>query len=294
MKQVIIPALAGLVLACAQLPANAQEFKEHVSKEFTVSKATTSALAIYNINGFINVEGYSGDKVVLEIDKSITAKNNQDLETGKKEFQLLFDQQGDSIVAYIAEPFDSRPRRNRKGNNRTTDHWNNDRDVDYDFTLNFTVKVPNRMNLIVSTVNRGNVIVKHVDGTLRARNVNGAITLTNVRGTTDAHTINGNLDVDYVANPPENSSYYTLNGDIHASYPANFAGDLQFKTFQGKFFTDFPNTEILPVQAIKTTQKTGDATVYKLNKNTAIRIGNGGKTFRFETFNGSIYIKKQS
>ncbi|WP_332368540.1 hypothetical protein [Spirosoma telluris] len=78
------------------------------------------------------------------------------------------------------------------------------------------------------------------------------------------------------------------------SYPGNLSADLQFKTFQGKFYTDFPNTEVLPVQAIKTTQKTGDGTVYKLNKNVAIRIGSGGKTFKFETFNGSIYIKKQS
>jgi len=287
MKPFIIPVLAGLVLSCAQSPATAQEFKEHVSKEFTVSKSASSALAIYNVNGFIKVEGYSGDKVVVEVDKSITAKNDKDMEIGKKEFQLQFDQQGDSIVAYIAEPFDSRPRRNRN-------RWDNDRDVDYDFTLNFTVKVPNHMNLVVSTVNRGNVTVKNVTGTLKARNVNGAITLTNVKGTTDAHTINGNLDVDYVANPPENSSYYTLNGDINVSYPTNLSADLQFKTFQGKFYTDFPNAEILPVQAIKTTQKTGDGTVYKLNKNTAIRIGNGGKTFKFETFNGSIYIKKQS
>ena len=290
MKLLLIPVLAGLVLSCAQSPATAQEFKEHVSKEFTVSKSGSSALAIYNVNGFIKVEGYSGDKVVIEVDKSITAKNNQDLEVGKKEFQLQFDQQGDSIVAYIAEPFDSRPRRSRNRGNS----WGNDREVDYDFTLNFIVKVPNRMNLIVSTVNRGNVSVKDVEGSLKARNVNGAITLTNVKGTTDAHTINGNLDVDYVANPPENSSYYTLNGNINVSYPTNLSADLQFKTFQGKFFTDFPNTEVLPVQAIKTTQKTGDGTVYKLNKNTAIRIGSGGKTFKFETFNGNIYIKKQS
>ncbi|AUD03367.1 DUF4097 family beta strand repeat-containing protein [Spirosoma pollinicola] len=288
MKLLLIPILAGLVLSCAQSPATAQEFKEHISKEFTVPKATGSVLAIYNVNGFIKVEGYSGDKVVLEVDKSITAKSNQGLEFGKKEFQLKFEQQGDSIIVYIAEPFDSRPRRN----------WNRDndrnRDNDYDFTLNFTVKVPNRINLVASTVNRGNVSVNDVEGSLRARNVNGAITLTNVKGTTDAHTINGNLDVDYVANPPENSSYYTLNGNINVSYPANLSADLQFKTFQGKFFTDFPDTEVLPVQAIKTTQKTSEGTVYKINKNTAIRIGKGGKTFKFETFNGSIYIKKQS
>ncbi len=34
--------------------------------------------------------------------------------------------------------------------------------------------------------------------------------------------------------------------------------------------------------------------LYKLNKDTSIRIGNGGKILKFETFNGNIYIKKQA
>lgn len=287
MKPFLIPVLAGLVLACAQTPANAQEFNEHIRKEFTVSKSANGTLAIYNINGFVKVEGYSGDKVVLEVDKEITAKTSQDLETGKKEFQLQFEQKGDSIIAYIAEPFDSRP--NRNNNHRDRD-WHND----YNFNLDYTVKVPNQMNLTVSTVNHGDVTVKDMAGALKATNVNGAITLTNVQGQTKAHTINGNVDIDYVANPPDNSSYYTLNGNIRVTYPANLSANLQFKTFQGSFYTDFPNTEVLPVQATKSEQKTGNGTVYKLNKNTVIRIGNGGKTFKFETFNGNIYIKKQS
>ncbi|WP_420148163.1 DUF4097 family beta strand repeat-containing protein [Spirosoma sp.] len=286
MNPILIPVLAGLVLSCAQTPATAQEFKEHVRKEFTVSNAQRSVLAIYNINGSIKVEGYAGDKVVLEIDKLITAKNNQDLETGKKEFQMQLEQKGDSILAYIAEPFDSRPNRNR---NRER----NER-INYDFNLDYVVKVPNQMNLAVSTINHGNVTVTNVAGNLKVRNINGAIALNNVKGTTDAHTINGNVDVDYVANPPENSSYYTLNGNINVTYPNNLSADMQFKTFQGSFYTDFPNAEALPVKATKTEQKTDSGTTYKINKNTAIRIGKGGKTFKFETFNGNIYIKKQS
>ena len=290
MKPFIIPVLAGLVMSCAQLPATAQEFKEHISKEFTVSKAATGTLAIYNLNGFVKVEGYSGDKVVLEVDKTITAKTNEDLAFGKKELQLQMEQKGDSIVVYIAEPYDTRPRRFRNRNN----NWNNDRDVDYDFTLSFTVKVPNQMNLIASTVNHGDVTVKDMNGYLKARNVNGAIALTNIKGTTDANTVNGSVDINYAANPPENSSYHTVNGNIRVTYPANLSADLQFKSMNGSFYTDFPNAEALPMQAVKTEQTTGSGTVYKLNKTTAVRVGSGGKTFKFETLNGSIYIKKQS
>ncbi len=276
------------MISCAQSVAQSPEHTEHVSKEFTLpGGAAASTLVIYNINGFIKVEGTTGDKVSFEVDKKITAKDRQTLETGKQEFKLQFEQRGDTIMAYIAEPFDSRPNRN---------NWRNreDRRIEYDFTLDFTVKVPRDMNLRVSTVNRGNVTVNDVAGSLKVNNVNGAIALTNVRGATDVHTINGNVTVNYLENPPDKSSYYTLNGNITVNYPANLSADLQFKTFQGQFFTDFPEMEILPAQVTKNKEQKGDKTVYKLDKTTAIRIGKGGKNFRFETFNGNVYIKKQS
>lgn len=288
MQKRIFPVLAGLLLACAQSMAQSQEHTEHINKEFFLPKnAAASTLVIYNINGFIKVEGTAGNKVSIDVDKRLTAKDKAVLEAGKKEFKLAFEQRGDSIIAYIAEPFDSRPNRN---------NWRNrdDRRIEYDFTLDFAVKIPRQMNVVVSTVNRGNVTVSDVAGSLKAHNVNGAIALTNARGTTDVHTINGNVDVNYLASPPTQSSYYTLNGNIRVSYPANLSADVQFKTFQGEFYTDFSDLETLPAQVIKNQQKEGDRTIYKLSKTTAIRIGSGGKTLRFETFNGNVYIKKQS
>jgi hypothetical protein len=288
MKPTLLPVLAGLALSCAHAAAQSTEFKERVHKEFTVAAGgSTSTLVIYNINGFIKVEGTSGDNVTLDVDKRLAADDPAELNRGKQEFKLVFEQKGDSILAYIAEPFDTRPNRNR---------WEerNHRRIEYDFTLEFTVKVPRQMKLHVSTVNHGNVEVKDVAGAMKVRNVNGAIALTNVRGTTDAHTINGNVEANYPAAPPEKSSYYTLNGDIKVTYPANLSADLTFKTFQGEFYTDFPEVETLPAQVVKNEQRRGDKTVYKLDKTTAIRIGKGGRTLRFETFNGSVYIKKQS
>ncbi len=288
MKHYIIPVIAGLVMSCAQLKAQSQESKEHVSKVFSLPNgAGASVLVIYNINGFINVEGSADNKVSFDVDKHITADDKPALDKGRQEFSLMIEQKGDTVMAYIAEPFDSRPNRN---NRRDRDN----RRIDYDFTLNFTVKIPRQMNVNVSTINRGDVTVKDVAGALRVRNVNGGIALTNVRGATDVHTINGDVTANYIARPPEKSSYYTLNGNIRVSYPANLSADMQFKTFQGEFYTDFPGAEILPAQVVKNQERQGDKTVYKLNKTTAIRVGTGGKILRFETFNGSVYIKKQS
>jgi len=75
----------GMGIICAIPKADAREFKEHMSKEFTLSDdAGRSTLFIYNISGFIKVEGYAGNKVLLEMDKTISADNEKDLEIGKE------------------------------------------------------------------------------------------------------------------------------------------------------------------------------------------------------------------
>jgi hypothetical protein len=288
MKKVIVTLLMGMGIICAIPKANAREFKEHMSKEFTLpGDAAGSTLFIYNISGFIKVEGYSGSKVLLEMDKTITADDDKTLEIGKKEFRLAFDQRTDTMMAYIAEPYDSRPHRNW--------HYNDDRrEIEYQYNVDFTVKVPFGMNLHISTVNDGIISVDNVNGTLHINNVNEKISVKNAKGTTFAHTVNGDVSVSYLTNPPEESSYYTINGNINIIYQPGLSADLQFKSMNGDFFTDFPKVELLPATVTKVRDKNGNGTVYKLNTITAVRFGQGGKTFKFETLNGNVYIKKQS
>jgi hypothetical protein len=287
MKKLIISLLMGMGIVCTLTPANAREFKEHLTKEFTVSNEAGSILYIYNISGFIKVEGYDGNKVLLEMDKTITADNDKDIETGKKEFRLAFEQKSDTVLVYIAEPYDSRPHRNWQYND---DH----REIDYGYNVDFTVKVPSGMNLHISTVNDGIISVNNVSGTLHVNNVNDEISIKNAKGTTYAHTVNGDVSVDYLANPPKESSYYTINGNIRVNYQPGLSADIQFKSMNGDFFTDFPDVQLLPASSSKVQEKKGDGFIYKLNARTAVRFGKGGKIHKFETLNGNVYIKKQS
>jgi hypothetical protein len=319
MNRLFIPLVAVLLLSCADAPAqdtkeqerekrNAQnakerderrnarykekypeEFKDHISKQFTVAKSAGGILAIYNLDGFIKVEGYAGDKVIIEIDRTISAKDKERLEMGKSEVKLGFEQIGDSVVAYLLEPMDTRPHEWRDRGN-----WNNNRNIEYNCNLQYTVKVPFNFNLRISTVNNGDVDVKDVTGSLNVGNVNGAITIANAKGATKAHTINGDLTVSFASNPPEASSFNTLNGKLTVTFQSNLSADLQFKSMNGAFYTDFDNTVVLPAVVTKNLEKRGEGTVYKLNKDTQLRIGGGGKQFKFETLNGNIYIKKQS
>ncbi|HEX2969478.1 MAG TPA: hypothetical protein VHO46_10285 [Bacteroidales bacterium] len=286
MKKLLI-LITGFGLLFFQQSIYSRDFTEHLKKEFTLrGNATNTTLCVYNISGFIHIEGVAGNSIVIEMDKTISADDPADLETGKKEFRLDFEQTDDSITAYIAEPFDSRPRRNR--------NQNNSYNPDYEFNVDFTIKVPSGINLRISTVNEGNIEISNVAGNLHVNNVNESISITNAHGSTYAHTINGDVIVTYVTNPPEQSSYYTINGDIRISYRPDLSADVTFKSMNGNLYTDFPDAESLPVAAVKTQEKRGGNTVYKLNKATTVRFGKGGKTYSFETLNGNVYIKKQS
>ena len=278
--------LVLLLCSAGACRAQSKEATEKITKEFTLTAdAGKSTLALYNVFGSVRVEGYAGSKVLVEATKTIRADDAATLESGRKEAQLGFSQRGDSVVVYIAEPHDSRPHGNDRRN------WNH-RDLDYRYEFDFVVKVPYALNLRVGTVNHGAVEVQDVTGPLHVNNVNGSITLINVKGTTRAHTVNGNVDATYAANPPGASSYHTINGKIRVRYPAGLGANLHFKSMHGEFYTDFPNAEILPGQVTKNQEGKGGGTVYRLTKDTAVRIGKGGPDFRFETLNGDVTVSK--
>lgn len=285
MKKLIIPILSGVVLSCTNAPAQEPKFTETIKKEFVVSPS--SVLAVYNIDGFIKVEGYDGNKVLIEVEKTISGKTNEIVEEGKQEFKLEFEQKADSLIAYTIEPFDSRPNRNR-------DRWNKNeyRKIQYRYNLNYTIKVPKSMNLVVSTINNGDILITDVSGFMKVNNINGKITVKNAQKANDIRTINGDVNINYTALPPENAQYYTLNGNLNIVYPTNFSADCEFKTFQGDLYTDFEDVERLPARVTKTISETDKGTTHKLSKGSIIRIGSGGKNLKFETFNGNIYIKK--
>ncbi|MCC3157426.1 hypothetical protein LJ737_09255 [Hymenobacter sp. 15J16-1T3B] len=296
MKRSFLPALLILLsLACStQCQAqsrtdNPLRAEEKISKQFRLSgDAARSTLAVYNIIGAVTVQGYSGNEVVVEATKTIRAESAQTLETGKREAVLGFLQRNDSVVVYLAGPHDSRPNRGRNNRNERRE------DPGYNFQFDFVIKVPAAMNLHVATVTDGKVLVQDVTGSkLEAYNVNGSISLLNVRGTTTARTVNGSVDATYTSSPTGPCSYNTINGQLNVTYPRDVAADVHFKSMHGELYTDFPEAELRPVQVSQTQQAAAGGTKYKLSKDRVVRLGKGGKDFRFETLNGDVTIKQQ-
>src|SRR6476469_1455759 len=156
MKKILTLFTTGTAMLCLQVKA--QDFKEHISKQFNASKT----FAVYNLQGDVKVEGYDGNRILIEVDKKISGKTQEDIERGKKEFKINFDQSGDSVIVYISEPeqWDTRPRRSSR-------NYNWEERIPYNAQLDFVIKVPYNINLVASTINNGDVEVKDVAGVLK-------------------------------------------------------------------------------------------------------------------------------
>lgn len=277
--------------------AAGQSHSETITKEFGFEKqGGGNALLILNINGAVTVEGYAGDKVLVEVRKSIKAKTDARLAEGKEEIQLGVIDRADTLILYVKGACSSFGRMNkrrdwqRKFNGWGYD-WSGDRcESRYDYTMDFVVKVPSTVHLAVSTVNRGDIEIRKTSGSVLADNVNGGIRLSGISGATQASSINGGLNLDFSGNPPGDSRFYSLNGDITANFRKGLAAQLAFKSFNGDLYSSVDEITPLPVQLEKT-DRGGDGTRYRVSGN-RYKVRQGGPLLDFETFNGDVYVKE--
>jgi hypothetical protein len=160
----------------------------------------------------------------------------------------------------------------------------------------FTIEVPAKTNLEVSTVNGGEVTVEGVDGDLEIGNVNGGITLTRVGGAVVAHTTNGDVKVTLTRVAPKKPmAFTTLNGDIDVSVPKSTTANLKLRSDQGEIFvfTDF-QLKLLPensVAKIEDTRKDGGRYRIEINRALVGEINGGGPEFEMRSFTGNIYLR---
>ena len=278
----------------------AQTHTEKITKELAFEKRSPeNALLVANINGDINVVGYEGDKVIVEVNKWISGKTQARLEKGKADLQLGVIDRADTLILYIQDGCTSFAYHTQHKNNEWNRMgWSYDWqcngsrrcESEFDYKMDFTIRVPDNVNLVLSTINEGDVTVENTSGVVKADNINGSIRLTNLSREANATTINGDVDVTYTSNPENKCRFYSLNGDINALFQKGLAANLAFESFNGDFYTNVDNIQPLPVTMEKTDN--GENVKYKIS-GTRYRIGNGGVLLDFETFNGNVYLKEQ-
>lgn len=270
-----------LLLWIGALPLYAQKASEQLYREINLPAGPPDVtLEVYNILGSIKVEGYPGNKILVVVDKKISGNAEKKVDMAIKAFELGIETQGNVVQLFTKAPYDTRP------------GSKNENQDGYSIRLNYTIKVPQALNLKVSTINDCAILIAGVDGSIKATNINGAITTTEVKKPADLQTINGEINVSYAANKLDGSRCKTLNGSIYVTCLEDLSADLQLKTMNGNFYTDFTEAEIGRKTAVKA-EKTEGGTRYKLNSDTHLTLGKGESLMNFETMNGSIYIKKK-
>jgi hypothetical protein len=288
-----------LILLLIVTISQAQTSTDKIIKEFSFEKVIPgNALMIANVNGSVTVVGYAGDKIVVEVERTISAKKAERLEQAKKEIQLGVINLVDTLILYVdgtCNRFEKRPDNKNKAIEDWSYHWRNCDEhgcqEDFNYKMNFILKIPAELNLNVSTINDGDIVIDNINGQVNANNINGNITLNGLTQQAIARTINGDVDVTYVRNPINDCQFYTLNGDINATVQKGLVANLSFESFNGSFYTNIDKVEMLPA-LLEKSQK-GEGVKYKISGN-RYQIGKGGAHLGFETFNGNVYLKEKN
>src|SRR3954471_17696020 len=160
--------------------------------------------------------------------------------------------------------------------------------------IDVTISVPTRSNLILSTVNDGDISVTGVDGEIDVNDVNGNVSVMNCSGSIVAHALNGKLQASLSRVNGKPMAFSSLNGDIDVTLPADLKADVSFSSDRGDVFSDFD--VVMSAQSMKPVvkERDGEGGRYsvKMDKNVRGKINGGGPEIQFKNFNGAIYIRK--
>jgi DUF4097 and DUF4098 domain-containing protein YvlB len=163
-------------------------------------------------------------------------------------------------------------------------------DRHYDVTYNFTIHVPRALALHLRSVN-GGITAQDTAGKFDLKTINGKMIMTNIAGSGNAETLNGETTITFRENPKTASLFKSFNGKVDVGFQPGLSADMHLKTFNGSAYTDFESTPL--ASSPGTSEKKNGMFVYKRDKESAVRVGSsGGPELRFETFNGSITVRK--
>jgi len=275
-------------------------------------------LVISNMRGAIDVESYNGSTIQVEMKKTIKAKNRKDYEHALTEVKVTTEVDGDKIVLKFNPPCNPQEGDNWNvwsNNGKRRYSWNNCVwEPNYDFQIDFKVKVPRDINLKVKTKDEGDVTIKNINGNVTASNHHHSVYIENVNGDIDAHAhhgtvildqVNGaitahthhkDITVNYSQSPKEDGNFDTHHGDINITSNGNIAAKMTYKTRHGDFFTNIDDVKMLPalIKENRDKGKDGKGVSYKVGAKSALQTRNGSILLEFKTYHGDIKVKENS
>ncbi len=227
------------------------------------------------ISGSITVKGYSGKEVIVKATRREGRKSRRKSNTTKNGLKRI----SVNSLEFSAEEYDNTVRV-RNSVHGTTD---------------FDIQVPKNFSLKISTVNRGEIYVENVNGTMDISNTNGKITLKDISGSVSADALNKDIKVTFVKVTPDvPMAFSSLNGDIDITFPKDIKADIKVKSDRGEIFTDF-DLKTKPSKAKITKGESSNGNTYKVKVEKWITgsINGGGAEILFKNFNGDVIIRSK-
>ena len=283
--------------------AQRYENKEYKSEEIIKEELTflrnspNNIVVVDNVYGSIDVEGYEGSTIQIEVIKKIYADTQEELQKGKEEIGMKSVKKDDAVYIYMDSPYstfdlETGQFEHREYYNSYKRSYEHRKKRMYRYQMDFKVRVPKNSSIDIKAVNDGDITIKNVQGKLLiVHNINGAIEMTNVSGQTDVNALNKDISITYAENPTEESWYRSLNGDIKIFFKEDLDASISYKTLNGGFYTNFEVEKTNPIY--KTSEETrSKGTKYKINSNRHFKIGNGKVHLHFDQLNGDAIVKK--
>ena len=256
-----------LVLATSTLPAQSQTRVEREAFTWAGRVPEGRWINIRNMNGTIEVEGTSGDRVEVTATRR-TRRGDPDFvrfevkKYGTNEQDVLVcalwgENSNCSEVDYRSR-WDSRFRQN-------------------EVTVEFRVRVPKGVKVAAHSVN-GEVRVEGATAEVDAHSTNGSIFVSTSGGPVNAETTNGSVHaVMGKFNLRGDLRFESTNGSVIAEFADDIDAEVDLSTTNGRFLTDFPVTI------------SGRIDPRRLRAT----LGKGGPRIRLHTTNGNVELRRR-
>lgn len=254
--------------------------RETIQKSFAVSGG--DRLVVDNVNGFVHVTGYDGNRIEVNVQKDARAESQSALDRSKREVKLDIDQSGGLVRLFVDGPWRSRNGMNYRG----------DRDYGYHVNYDFEIRVPRATAVDLKTINDGDIEVKGTSGDYAVHGLNGGIDMEGISGSGVVHTLNGKVKVAFARNPRHDCEFHSLNGAIDVYFQPPLNADLTFHTLNGGVYADF---DVAPAgMQVRADGSYAGYLSRRSNRNHSGRAGSGGPSLSFHALNGAIRLHTTS
>ncbi|MEO1525785.1 MAG: protein kinase [Planctomycetota bacterium] len=241
---------------------------EGYEKQFEVAFSNPKEIGTLNVDikrGSILVQGYDGDKVLVEL-----AVPNYYPSTAKSK---------DGLTELRANTLDFEIEKSKEqikldGNS-------------YEYITNLKIKVPRKTNLILDSYRNGVIEVQDVEGDFRLRSQNNNIRVKRVSGSARLWAYNGNLAGDFVSVERNQTLYFeSYNGSIDVWLPEETGANVKYRSGTGSVLTNFD------VAAAEDKVQTSEEGA-KFDEFVHGSINGGGIPLTLETEKGDIRLRKR-